>query len=221
MTYSANNGLALLVTPLWRHFARDSVGADIGGDEVDLAAREQCRARWRVRRIRRRVEKANGRPAHWKDEGQTAFVERVEEGFFEPLRAFNRWLAYRDYFPVLEAPDEGGYERHPVHAVAEREGRELPLAHMRIAAYYLPADFDAPAVVETRRAHGRTLITWAASAPVGIRELAELHDAIDAARREGCVSRAQFDELLWPAADLMRRGLTAACTAGLPLIVWE
>src|SRR2546423_987081 len=70
------------------------------------------KAKWATRRLRREIESEIGHSVWWNDKGEVAYARQAAG--FESLRAFARWLDYRDIFATFEPAPQNNYYNHPV-----------------------------------------------------------------------------------------------------------
>jgi hypothetical protein len=157
-------GLDLYVMPIWRFKAGDFaspleslgiapviVGPD-GMSQREPDARPSFFTRWKAnratRRLRREIEVEVGHPVQWNDEGNVAYTRQAHG--FESLRAFAKWLDYRDMFPTFDPPPENNYYNHPV--MSDKLARPLTypqiVDHSCYNGYYIPAELERVVYVE-------------------------------------------------------------------------
>lgn len=227
-------GLDVYVMPLWRFnigdfhspieaangFRPKIVTAD--GIE-ERPARVGWLGRWRARRqvaaICKAVEAANGTRVRWADEGGVVYAEQSRG--FEPLRAYAKWLDYRDEFPEFGSPPEGDYYKHPVMAAGVgRLSCPHLVQHDCYSGYYLPCEFERVAEVEPPLIFGQ----WPASRSVGSapRLLREL-ESVQAELRvpDGYDYQADDPLVAVKAGYLQLREVAElSCRHGLPVIFW-
>lgn len=227
-------GLDVYVMPLWRFKVgdfRSPIEAATGirpkiitNDGIEeRPARVGWLARRRARRqvtaIRKSVEAANGTRIRWADDGGVVYAEEARG--FEPLRAYAKWLDYRDRFPKFGAPPEGDYYKHPV--MAAKVGRlSCPhlVGHDCYNGYYLACEFERLAEVEPYLIFGQ----WPASRSVGSapRLMREL-ESVQAELRvpDGYEYPADDPLVAVKAAYLQLREIAElSCRHGLPIIFW-
>jgi hypothetical protein len=157
-------GLDVYVMPIWKFKAGDFVSplealgvapAIIGPGGFtrrNPGARPGFITRWRARRatrrLRREIEAEVGHAVRWNDEGDVAYTRQARG--FEPLRAFAKWLDYRDLFPTFDSPPENNYYKHPVMSDRLARPRTHPqlVDHSCHSGYYLPAEVERVVYVE-------------------------------------------------------------------------
>lgn len=157
-------GLDVYVMPIWRFKAGDFasplealgiapviVGPD-GVTQRELDARPGFFKRWKAKRatqhLRREIEAEIGHAVRWNDEGEVPY--RRQAHGFESLRAFARWLDYRDLFPTFDPPPEDNYYKHPVMSDKLVRPRAYPqiVDHSCYSGYYIPAEVERVVYVE-------------------------------------------------------------------------
>ena len=151
-------GLDVYVMPIWKFKAGDfasplealgiapvTVGPH-GMSQRESNARPSFLTRWKAkratRRLRREIEAEVGHAVYWNDEGNVAYTRQAHG--FESLRAFAKWLDYRDMFPTFDAPPENDYYRHPVMS----DKLAHPLTYLQIVDHSCHSGFYIPAEVE-------------------------------------------------------------------------
>ena len=164
-------GLDVHVMPIWKFKAGDFASPlerlgmvpvilrPDGMTQRDPHSRPGFITRWRAKRstqrLKREIEVEIGHPVHWNEEGDVAYTEQAHG--FEPLRAFAKWLDYRDVFSTFEAPPEDNYYKHPV--MSDKLSRPLTYPHLVdhncYGGYYLPAEMERVVYVEPFVAWGK------------------------------------------------------------------
>jgi hypothetical protein len=168
-------GLDVYVMPIWKFKAGDFAsplealgivpiihGPD-GMTQRDPDARPSFFTRWKARRATRRlrseIEAEIGHAVHWNDEGDVAYTRQARG--FESLRAFAKWLDYRDLFPTFDAPPEDNYYEHPV--MSDKLTRPLTypqvVDHSCHSGYYVPAEVERVVYVEPFTSWGGFVFT--------------------------------------------------------------
>jgi hypothetical protein len=117
-----------------------------------LSARQ---ARRDVRLLQTAVQEQVGALVRWRDEGTVVYAERP--GGFEALRAYAKWIDYRQKMPRFDPPDDGDYYKHPVWLLPDnREDSCFHLVnHDCYSGYFLPCKFRGVARVEPFEVFGR------------------------------------------------------------------
>jgi len=157
-------GLDVYVMPIWKFKAGDFasplealgiapviVGPD-GMTRREPDARPSFITRWMAkratRRLRREIEAEIGHTVCWNDEGDVAYTRQAQG--FESLRAFAKWLDYRDLFPTFEPPPENNYYKHPVMSDELKRPLTYPqvVDHSCYTGYYVPAEVERVVYVE-------------------------------------------------------------------------
>jgi hypothetical protein len=163
--------LDVYVMPIWKFKAGDFesplealgvspviISSD-GSMQRKTSSRPGLVTRWKAkretRRLRREIEKEIGHPVSWNEDGATAYSDQAPP--FEPLRAFAKWLDYRDMFPTFDAPPEDDYYKHPVMSNKLTRPLTYPqiVNHSCHTGYFIPTDLDRVVFVEPFVAWGR------------------------------------------------------------------
>lgn len=164
-------GCDVYVMPIWKFKAGDFASPlealgimpvivmPDGMAQPERGARSSVIARWKAkratRRLRREIEAEIGHPVRWNDEGNVACTRQAHG--FESLRAFAKWLDYRDMFPTFDPPPENNYYKHPV--MSNKLAR--PLTYPQIVhhschnGYFVPAEVERVVYVEPFTSWGR------------------------------------------------------------------
>jgi hypothetical protein len=108
--------------------------------------------RWKAkratRRLRREIEAEVGHAVEWNEDGYVAYSEQGQP--FEILRAYAKWLDYRDLLPTFDPPPEDDYHKHPV--MTDNLARPLTypqlVAHSCYSGYFIPTDLERVVYVE-------------------------------------------------------------------------
>jgi hypothetical protein len=232
-------GLDVYVMPLWRfktgrfvspaeaHFGAKAktlaVGTDVEVrtrvDQPSVSWLTKLRAKRDVRRIQKAVSRANRLRIHWRDEGDVIYSQQSPG--IEPLRAFAKWLDYRDQMHKFLPPPESNYYKHPVWELEGGRSLSCPqlVGHGCFNGYFLPADFTKVVEVEPYQVH-----SWEFSRSVGSavqlrQELGTLIKTLDVP-----------DDYCWSAEDMLapvkvalvqlRQVAALSCEHGLPIILW-
>jgi hypothetical protein len=113
-------------------------------------------ARREVRSIKTAVAAQTGAPVDWKDDGPVLYSERP--GGFEDLRAYAKWLDYRDRIPEFTAPEDRDFYKHEVWGLKDVANLSCPhlVKHDCYSGYFLPCDFRQIAEVEPYEAFGQS-----------------------------------------------------------------
>jgi hypothetical protein len=164
-------GLDVYVMPIWKFKAGDFssplealgmspvIVAPDGMTQREQVARPGFITRWRgkraTRRLRHEIEAEIGHAVLWNDEGEVAYARQAHG--FESLRAFAKWLDYRDLFATFDPPPENNYYKHPV--MSQKLSRPLTypqvVDHSCYSGYYVPAGVERVVYVEPFTSWGR------------------------------------------------------------------
>lgn len=190
--------LDVYVIPIWRFKAGDfrSPLNDIGlsplivGPDGVQRPEDTCgpgfvsgwKARRATRQLRREIETEIGHAVRWNEEGEVAYAEQGHG--FQALRAFAKWLDYRDLFPTFELPPDGNYYDHPV--MSDELARPLMypqvVEHCCHSGYYVPAELERVVYVEPFQSWGGlTFKRSVGSSPRLLTELQQLVERLDSA----------------------------------------
>ncbi len=114
-------------------------------------------ARREVRLIKKAVSAQIGTSIDWKDDGAVLYSERP--GGFEDLRAYAKWIDYRDKIPQFTAPDDRDFYKHPVWDLNDVADLSCPqlVKHDCYSGYFLPCEFPRIAEVEPYQLFGESL----------------------------------------------------------------
>jgi len=113
-------------------------------------------ARREVRSIKKVVAAQTGVTIDWKDDGPIVYSERP--GGFEDLRAYAKWLDYRDEIPDFTAPEDRDFYKHPVWKLSDVDKMSCPhlVKHDCYSGYFLPCDFPRIVEVEGYESFGQS-----------------------------------------------------------------
>ncbi len=157
-------GLDIYVMPIWKFKAGDFasplevlgiapiiVGSG-GMSQPEPNAQPSFFTRWKAKRttrhLRREIEAEIGHAVRWNDEGDVAYTRQAHG--FQSLRAFAKWLDYRDLFPTFDPLPENNYYNHPV--MTDKLTRPLTypqiVDHSCHSGYYIPAEIERVVFVE-------------------------------------------------------------------------
>src|SRR5688572_1925333 len=127
--------LDIYVMPIWKFKCGDfssridafaqSLGMNLKTVHADgtiaTSPRPSLMTRWRARRDTRRLRSLIcaelDRSIHWNDEGPVVHSEQGHN--FEALRAYAKWLDFRDRLPTFDPPPEDNYYKHPAMTIEE------------------------------------------------------------------------------------------------------
>jgi hypothetical protein len=181
-------GLDVYVMPIWKFKAGDFasplealgiapviVGPD-GMSRREPDVRPNFFIRWKAkratRRLRREIEAEVGHAVRWNDDGEVAYSRQAHG--FESLRAYAKWLDYRDLFPTFDPPPENDFYKHPVMSDKLARPPTCPqvVNHSCHSGYFIPAEVERVVHVEPFTSWGN----FVSKHPVGSshRLLAEL-----------------------------------------------
>jgi hypothetical protein len=162
--------LSVFVMPLWRFKAGyfesplEKLGLNIRiaspGGIYSLPYRwhwlRSFSARRDVRLIKKAVATQVGFPTDWKDDGPVLYSE--QSGGLVDLRAYAKWLDYRDKIPEFTAPEDRDYYMHPIWALDDVAKLSCPhlVKHDCYSGYFLPCDFHQVAEVEPYNMFGES-----------------------------------------------------------------
>jgi hypothetical protein len=163
-------GLDVYVMPIWKFKAGDFVSpiqslgittTIVGPGGIfrhESGRRPSLVARWKAlratRRLRHEIEAEIGHRVRWNDDGDVAYAK--QSGGFESLRAFARWLDYRDIYPTFDPAHAGNYYNHPVMTGTPTRPLTYPqvVYHSCYSGYYLPAEIERVLYVEPHTSFG-------------------------------------------------------------------
>src|SRR5262245_35040433 len=226
--------LDIYVMPLWRFKAGDfltPIEANLGirptiitpDGTVKRPSKAGWIARWKARRqvasVRKCVEAANRVAIRWTDEGDQVYAS--QSFGMESLRAYAKWLDFRDQMPTFEPPPERNYYKHPV--VALNDGRRLTCSHLVqhncYSGYFLPCEFEQLVYVEPYIRHNWEFARAVGSTPRLLRDLASVQEHLRVS--DDCTGPMD-DPLREPKLAYLQLVEVAAlsCRHGLPIIFW-
>lgn len=158
-------GLDVYVMPIWKFKAGDFASplealslssviiiSPAGITRAKRRPRANFITRWKARRatqrLRREIAAEIGHSVQWNDNGEVAYAQQAHG--FESLRAFARWLDYRDLFPTFDPPPENNYYKHPamIEQLARPESYPQIVNHNCHTGYYVPAEVERVIHVE-------------------------------------------------------------------------
>ena len=185
-------GLDVYVMPIWRFKAGDFATALEGWGMLPtirvtpggMFQRDSDKppgifTRWKAKRARRclqrEIEAEIGHPVSWNDDGDVAYTQ--QSGGFESLRAFAKWLDYRDMLPTFDLPPEGNYYNHPVVSAEPPRPLTYPqiVEHSCYSGYYIPTDLERIVYVEPYSSWGGVMFKHSVGSSIRLlKELGQL-----------------------------------------------
>jgi hypothetical protein len=140
----------------------------------------RCRqAKRETRRLRSAVTAELGHHIDWNDDGPVVHSEQGH--FLEAVRAYAKWLDFRDVFPTFDTPPKDNYYEHPAMTVQEVRPLTYPqlVGHCCYSGYFLPTEFDRVVQVEPYTiANHWTFHHSVGSAPRLLAELTHLRELL-------------------------------------------
>jgi hypothetical protein len=189
-------GLDVYVMPIWRFKAGDFAspiealgirpiimtpdGSAQHLREKRAGPIRQWRAKRATRRLRLDIQAKIGHTVRWNDQGDVVYT-RQSHGF-EALRAFAKWIDYRDLFPTFEAAPKNNYYEHPVMSEKLDRPATYPqtVDHSCFSGYYLPADLERVVYVEPFPSWGGIVFTHSVGSSISLlKELQQLSELLN------------------------------------------
>ncbi len=243
--------LDLFVMPLWRFKAgyfESPLETKLGLKPtiVSLNGMYTLPYRWRwftaysarreVRSIKKEVAAQTGVPIDWKDDGPVVYSERP--GGFEDLRAYAKWLDYRDRIPDFTAPEDRDFYKHAVWTLNDNIQLSCPqlVNHNCYSGYFLPCDFQQTVEVEPFEIFGSPFKRSVGSSLRLREELKLINQHLKLNVQEWCDDKSAhttfvkingrsyaadpFYYIKWGFA-VLQEASELSCERGLPIIFWS